>query len=202
MTAEIDHSTNEPSAAEAPAGPPPPPAGTNPPAPARAPGRITTRHVLTVILALLPGLGHVYNGLYQRGIKFFLVALAAIYLATEVGLAGMAVAFVWLFNVIDAYRQADLLEQGRGPDSGVQDEARTTPDSQFGFLWGAAFFVVGFLFLLDHTFGYDMEDVMDFWPVGLLAIGAWLMINAWSQWRRRREEDGNDPAAEATAAAD
>lgn len=196
MTTETEQSTTGAAAggtADAP--PPPPPGATEPPSPQRAAGQITARHVVTVILALLPGLGHLYNGLYMRGIKFFLAALAAVYLATEVGLAGMAVAFVWLFNMIDAYRQATLIEDGHVPDLGVHDEATVAPAGRSGLLWGVGFFVVGFLLLLDHTFGYDMDRVWEFWPVGLLAIGAWLMIGAWLQWRRKQAESHDDAGA-------
>lgn len=195
MTTENDHSTSGATASgtiDAP--PPPPPDAAATPSPEPAAGQITARHVVTVILALLPGLGHLYNGLYMRGIKFFLAALAAVYLATEVGLAGMAVAFVWLFNMIDAYRQATLIERGHVPDLGVHDEAKVMPAGRSGLFWGVGFFVVGFLLLLDHTFGYDMDRVWEFWPVGLLAIGAWLMIGAWLQWRRKQAESQDDGA--------
>ena len=33
-----------------------------------------------------------------------------------------------------------------------------------------------------------MDRVWEFWPVGLLAVGAWLMIGAYLQWRRSRAE--------------
>ena len=194
MTTETDQSTAG-AAAGGTADAPPPPGAAEPPSPQAAAGQITARHVVTVILALLPGLGHLYNGLYMRGVKFFLAALASVYLATEVGLAGMAVAFVWLFNMIDAYRQATLIEGGHVPDLGVHDEAKAMPAGRSGLLWGVGFFVVGFLLLLDYTLDYDMDRVWEFWPVGLLAIGAWLMIGAWLQWRRKQAESQDDADA-------
>ena len=172
----------QPAAEQAP--PPPPP----PQAPASSQGGITARHVVSVILAAFPGLGHIYNGLYQRGIVLFLLAIGAIYLATEEGLMGMVVAFVWLFNIIDAYRQASLIERGHGADLGLQDAPKPPATSQLGLLAGAGLFVIGFLALLDHTFGYDIDRVWEFWPLGLLAAGAWLMIGAFQQWRRNQTE--------------
>ncbi len=185
MTIEHDQATSQ-TPAEAP--PPPPAKAAPPPPPATSASRrgLTARHVVSVILALFPGLGHVYNGLYLRGIVLFLLAVTSIYLATEEGLMGMVVAFVWLFNIIDAYRQASLIEQGHGPDLGVQDAAKAPPAGQLALLGGAGLFLFGFLLLLDHTFGYDMDRVWEFWPVGLLAVGAWLMIGASMQWRRNR----------------
>ncbi len=163
---------------------PPPPA----PPPAPAQGGLTARHVVSVILALFPGLGHIYNGLYQRGIVLFLLAVGSIYLATEEGVMGMVVAFVWLFNIIDAYRQATLIELGQGTDLGLQDAPKPPANGQLGLMAGAGLFVIGFLALLDHTFGYDIDRVWEFWPLGLLAAGAWLMIGAYRQWRRNQAE--------------
>ncbi len=175
------------------ADPPPPPTGTDqtpppPPPPAAAQGGLTTRHVVSVILALFPGLGHIYNGLYQRGIVLFLLAVGSIYLATEEGVMGMVVAFVWLFNIIDAYRQATLIERGYATDLGLQDTPKPPANGQLGLLAGAGLFVIGFLALLDYTFGYDIDRVWEFWPLGLLAAGAWLMIGAYRQWLRNRDE--------------
>ena len=163
-----------------------PPAPPPPPAPAQ--GGLTARHVVSVILALFPGLGHIYNGLYQRGIVLFLLAVGSIYLATEEGVMGMVVAFVWLFNIIDAYRQATLIELGHGTDLGLQDAPKPPANGQLGLLAGAGLFVIGFLALLDHTFGYDIDRMWEFWPLGLLAAGAWLMIGAYRQWRRNQAE--------------
>ena len=164
--------------------PPPPP----PPGPAPSQGGLTARHVVSVILALFPGLGHIYNGLYQRGIVLFLLAVGSIYLATEEGVMGMVVAFVWLFNIIDAYRQATLIELGHTTDLGLQDAPKPPANGQLGLLAGAGLFLIGFLALLDHTFGYDIDRVWEFWPLGLLAAGAWLMIGAYRQWRRNQAE--------------
>ena len=172
---------HEPAPAPAPPPPPPPPA-------APAQGGLTARHVVSVILALFPGLGHIYNGLYQRGIVLFLLAVGSIYLATEEGVMGMVVAFVWLFNIIDAYRQATLIELGHGTDLGLQDAPKPPANGQLGLMAGAGLFVIGFLALLDHTFGYDIGRVWEFWPLGLLAAGAWLMIGAYRQWRRNQAE--------------
>ncbi len=163
-----------------------PPAPPPPPAPAQ--GGLTARHVVSVILALFPGLGHIYNGLYQRGIVLFLLAVGSIYLATEEGVMGMVVAFVWLFNIIDAYRQATLIELGHTTDLGLQDAPKPPANGQLGLLAGAGLFLIGFLALLDHTFGYDIDRVWEFWPLGLLAAGAWLMIGAYRQWRRNQAE--------------
>ena len=101
---------------------------------------------------------------------------------------GMVVAFVWLFNIIDAYRQASLIERGYATDLGLQDTPKPPANGQLGLLAGAGVFIIGFLALLDYTFGYDIDRVWEFWPLGLLVAGAWLMVGAYRQWRRGRDE--------------
>ena len=194
QTDHTDTAGHEPPPAADP--PPPPRTGADrtpppPPPPAPAQGGLTIRHVVSVILALFPGLGHIYNGLYQRGIVLFLLAVGSIYLATEEGVMGMVVAFVWLFNIIDAYRQASLIERGYATDLGLQDTPKPPANGQLGLLAGAGLFIIGFLALLDYTFGYDIDRVWEFWPLGLLATGAWLMVSAYRQWRRGRDEAGS-----------
>ena len=178
--APVADASPPPRAAADPTPPPPPATATQ--------GSLTTRHVVSVILALFPGLGHIYNGLYQRGIVLFLLAVGSIYLATEEGVMGMVVAFVWLFNIIDAYRQASLIERGYATDLGLQDAPKPSANGQLGLLAGAGLFIIGFLALLDYTFGYDIDRVWEYWPLGLLATGAWLMIGAYRQWLRNRDE--------------
>lgn len=187
----------EPTATTAQAPPPPAGAAHVPPPPAAAPASerrgITARHVVSVILSLFPGLGHIYNGLYQRGVVLFLLAVGSIILAMEVpGPMGMAVAFVWLFNMIDAYRQASLIELGYATDFGLEDAPKAPASGQLGLLAGIGLFVIGFLALLDYTFGYDIDRIYDFWPIGLLGVGAWLMIGAYVQWRRGKAEAETD----------
>ena len=197
MSNESEHDPSQTDRTETAGREPAPQAGANqapppPPPPTADQGSLTTRHVISVILALFPGLGHIYNGLYQRGIVLFLLAVGSIYLATEEGVMGMVVAFVWLFNIIDAYRQASLIERGYATDLGLQDAPKPPANGQLGLLAGAGLFIVGFLALLDYTFGYDIDRVWEYWPLGLLAAGAWLMIGAYRQWLRNRDEAASD----------
>src|SRR4029450_1227519 len=67
-----------------------------------------------------PGLGSIYNGSYARGIAFFLSILGAMRLADRGSdLWGFAIAFLWLFNMIDAYREARLIRAGLARDLGA-----------------------------------------------------------------------------------
>ena len=146
--------------------------------------RISARQIVAVILSLFPGLGHVYLGLYRRGIVFFLFAVGALYLNTA-GLTSMVVLFVWLFNMLDAYRQATLIEAGHVSE----DAADPVATARVAVLAGVGVSIAGLLALLDLTFGYDLELLWQLWPAGVLAVGVWLIVGGLLRGARARRGD-------------
>ncbi|MDX1384831.1 MAG: hypothetical protein R3190_14355 [Thermoanaerobaculia bacterium] len=140
---------------------------------------------LAAFLSFFPGLGNVYNGLYLRGVTFFVLFLALVQLAGRGSedLWAPCAAFVWFFNVIDAYRQARLINHGIATDLGLVDEPKLQPVGQGTLLSGVVLFLVGLVALLDLQLGIDLDWLLDFWPVGLMALGAWFV---WAGVRSRR----------------
>jgi hypothetical protein len=137
---------------------------------------------IAAFLAFVPGLGSVYNGSYARGVAFFMAVLGTIHLANRGSeLFGFGVAFLWLFNVIDAYREARLIRAGWAQDLGA---ARLRPTSNVaeGLGLGVLLFLVGLLALLD-VLGYDIDWVFNYWPIGLMLAGGWFIATA--IWRMR-----------------
>ena len=79
-----------------------PPAPPSPP-PAGPAGGTYKKPLLAAFLSVMPGLGNIYNGLYLRGVLFFVIISSLIALtARGHDLLGFAIAFFWLFNVVDA----------------------------------------------------------------------------------------------------
>ena len=140
---------------------------------------------LAAFLSLFPGLGNVYNGLYMRGITFFLVIVSLIAIVVENHpLFGMAIAFFWLFNVIDAYRQAALINYGYAQDLGLVDLPRHPRASQGGLLAGILLTLIGLVAVGEQYFDLRLDWIFDLWPFALVAIGGWLI---WSSVRDRRQ---------------
>jgi hypothetical protein len=132
---------------------------------------------IAAMLAGVPGLGSVYNGSYARGTAFFLAVLGTMHLAGSGGeLWGFAVVFVWLFNIIDAYREARLIRAGMAHDLGTL-RARPTTSAAEGLGLGALLLLVGAVSLLD-ILGYDVDWIFDLWPVALMLAGAWFIFAA------------------------
>jgi len=141
---------------------------------------------LAALLSAFPGMGNIYNGLYMRGLIFFLIIVSLIGIAASRHgheLFGMAVAFFWLFNVIDAYRQAALVHYGYSQDLGLLDMPKVPRAGQGGLVAGLLLTLIGIASLLDRYTVIDYEWLFRLWPFALVAIGAWLIV---ASFRDRR----------------
>ena len=179
---------SQPEAAPAPAAPPPlPPApaptygnadsGAVPPHPVRR-----RRPGLAALLSFLPGFGNVYNGLFYRGFLTFLVFFSLFFTTANVGegphlaILVPSMIFTWLFGVVDAYRQATLINYGITEaelDSGTGLRA---PSGNLAV--GVALFVIGFYGFLRQFFDIDLTVLLDYWYVLIMAFGGWMIYQS------------------------
>jgi hypothetical protein len=161
-----------------------------PPAPApvtpQPSAQLPKNPLLAAGLSLFPGIGNVYNGLYLRGVTFFLIIVSCIAITDRHPLYGLAIAFFWIFNVIDAYRQAVLINYGYAQDLGLLDLPRHPKANQGGIAAGVLLTLIGFIALLDQYFHIDFEWLIRLWPVALMVIGLWLVVGS----IRERMRDG------------
>ncbi|HEV8578691.1 MAG TPA: hypothetical protein VGX68_06365 [Thermoanaerobaculia bacterium] len=168
------------------------PAPSTPAAPAASvPAPIGQKNPgLAALLSFFPGMGNVYNGLYMRGVTFFLLILCLAGIADKGhDLFGFAVAFFWIFNVIDAYRQATLINYGYAQDLGLVDLPRHPRASQGGVAAGILLFVIGLVALLERYFDVRLDWVFDLWPFGLVLLGSWMI---WASLRERRRVEAGE----------
>ena len=161
--------------------PPTLPAPALPPvqAPHKSPGVAT-------VLACFPGLGHLYLGLYQRGMMFFLAFAAAIWLADH-GDVGILIPFVWFFNVIDAYRQAVAINQCY--ETGAMPEAVKLPTTHGSLGFGVFLLVLGIVLLYNQFYPLDLTFLVDWWPLALIAAGAYMLAKHFIEQKRQREAE-------------
>ena len=141
---------------------------------------------LAALLSLFPGMGNIYNGLYLRGMTFFLVVASLIGLVVHGrhDLFGLAIAFFWLFNIIDSYRQATLINYGYAQDLGLQDMPKVPRAGQGGLLAGGLLALIGVAAILDQYFNIRFDWIFDAWPFALVAIGVWLIVASFRDRRR------------------
>jgi hypothetical protein len=176
-----DPAPNPPSAPAT--NPPPPPAPVPPPAyaayapapyaPAPAPPPMIKSPAVAGLLSFLPGLGHVYLGLYQRAVIFFAVWAILITVVGHAPMpAGLMIPFWWFFVLIDAVRQAKAINSTGAPESNLLVGEKPLNVSG-GLAFGIFLVLIGIFFLIDRFVRIDLSFLYDFWPVFLIAFGAW-----------------------------
>lgn len=140
---------------------------------------------LATLLSFVPGLGQVYVGYYQLGfihaivISVILALLASGDLGPLIPLLSVFMGFFWLYNVVDAGRRAILVNEalaGRGDFKLPKDF--TAPGLQGTVLGGSILVGIGFLILARTLFGVSLEWMESWWPVAIVAFGAYLIIKA------------------------
>jgi len=184
-------STSWPAPPPAAALPAPPPVAY-PPLPA-IPSPQAKNPAAAGLLSVIPGLGHVYLGLYQRAVIFFAVWVVVMTVAPHgPGPAGLMIPFWWFFVLIDAVRQAKAINATGAPESNLLPNEK--PMNFSGSLTFGIFLVlVGVFFLLDRYFRIDLSFLFDFWPVLLIAFGAWQIF---AYWKSKQPAEPKEPKLE------
>jgi TM2 domain-containing membrane protein YozV len=136
---------------------------------------------LAVVLSLFPGLGQVYNGQPAKAFVFFSAWVGSIYGAAEIDPFPFAflIPFVYLYNLIDAFRTASLINaRALGGLPAPEEEAFESP------LWGGSLLVLGLLLLLNNLGWLHLAALARYWPVALIVAGAAFLYGS---IQRRRE---------------
>jgi hypothetical protein len=92
---------------------------------------------------------------------------------------GVLLAFFWLYNIIDAGRRASLLNQALAGDAPIELPSELKLPSFGGSIGGGLLLIVAGGVLLSHTkWGYSLDWIAEWWPVGPMLFGAWLLVRA------------------------
>lgn len=150
--------------------PPPQPSVT--PERRKAPG-------LAVFFSLLPGLGHIYLGLHQRGIAFFAAFFASLWLSDQADLSGAVVAFTFFYAMIDAYQQATQ------PTAVEAHSRMANSERRANLALGVFLVVTGVLLLYSNFYPLDLSFLVDWWPLGLIILGIFLLAKDLSAKRQK-----------------
>jgi len=114
---------------------------------------------LAAILSMMPGLGQVYVGYYQRGfvhaaVVASLITILASHTVERLSpLFGLFMTFFWLYNIIDAARRASLYNDALAGNPSIElPEDFKTPGIRGSVFGGIALIVAGFILLLNTRF--------------------------------------------------
>jgi hypothetical protein len=172
-----------------------------------------------VILSAMPGLGHVYVGYYREAFRNISVVCLLVLLLSTNALHRIEPPFVMfliffiLFTIVDAGRRASLYNQalslynqalaGLRPMDLPEDAPQgLSPLTAGGSLAGGVVLVVlRLIFFTNTMFGWSLQWVGSWWPLGFVAAGAWL-IYADVQAKRAGQARQMDAAAASGPAID
>jgi len=140
--------------------------------------------MLAALLSAMPGLGQVYVGYYPQGFAHILTICASFALIESHVLnerlepmVGLFIAFFWLYNVVDAGRRASLYNQALSGLRPMDLPENGKVPLRFGSMaGGVALIVVGLVLFSNTMFGIPLDWVAQWWPMGLVGVGAWLVI--------------------------
>lgn len=134
-----------------------------------------------------PGLGQVYNGQIQKGFLFFIAFVGCIYGVVEINPLPFAfgIPFVYLFNIVDAFRSGSLLAARAAGREAVEDVVAESP------AWGLCLIVLGAILLLHNLGWLSLAWIARWWPLVLIVAGAWFVKDS---LRRREERKDDGPA--------
>ena len=145
---------------------------------------------LAAFLSLFPGLGQVYNGQIARAFVFFFAWVGSIYLTAsghEFPFA-FVIPFVYLYNLIDAWKGSTAINaRFLG--------GRTEPEEDAGVespIWGGTLALLGILILFNNLGWLDLDRLARWWPLLLIAVGAYF-VYASVQQKKKAGESADEP---------
>ena len=152
--------------------------------------------VLAFILGLIPGVGAVYNGQYAKGVVHALLwggLLGAAITSGQADQPGGVAVFVILLVLTTFYMPIEAVQTTRALRRGEELDDLSGLLGTSSPVGGAMLIVLGVVFLL-HSLGYwRLADVVRFWPLTLIAFGAYIL------YRRVKEQASPRPAEKTSA---
>lgn len=139
---------------------------------------------LALLLALLPGGGHLYLGYPRRGL-LHLTAVGALVALLSANIVGqiepfftLLLIYAVLHNFLDAYRIAVVRAEAVALELAPPVEQPAALGRRGEALLGLVFIASGTLALLHVHFGVDLSRVLSWWPLVPIALGAGLVAQA------------------------
>lgn len=134
---------------------------------------------------LMPGLGQVYVGYYQRGFLHAIIFASLVAVLSSGSargiepLFGVFLAFFYLYNIVDAGRRAafyNLAIDGMQPTDLPEDFKM--PAGGGSLVGGLILTGIGLLLFLNLRFDINIDWIVEWWPLVLVAFGVHLVYKA------------------------
>ena len=135
---------------------------------------------LAFLLGMIPGVGAIYNGQYGKGLVHVIIFGLLVSINSSGAAGGLEVLFgmltaVWFFYMaFEAFHTARKRQMGEPVDE--YSSLVTLNVKGPGFPVAPVLLIVlGLLFLLNNLGVLRLYDFLRFWPVLLIAAGAWML---------------------------
>jgi hypothetical protein len=155
-----------------------------PPPVAVAPAHTGPNPGVALALGFIPGLGAVYNGEYIKAlIHVFVFAGLIAAQSSDVSAGyhaflGIALGCFYFYMPIDAYHVAKARQTGAPLPAPFGDTAgATAPTGERRPVGAVILIALGAFFLLANLGLFEWDWFGKLWPLGLIALGAWLLAD-------------------------
>ncbi|HTB14939.1 MAG TPA: DUF5668 domain-containing protein [Bryobacteraceae bacterium] len=134
---------------------------------------------LAFVLGLIPGVGAIYNGQYAKGlVHVIIIGLTISVLSNNAArgfepLLGLLLAGFWFYMAFEAYHTARRRQLGL-----IVDEFSSLFPMRGTDKFPVApilLIVLGVIFLLNNLDFFEIERVIRYWPVLLIALGVYML---------------------------
>jgi hypothetical protein len=148
---------------------------------------------LAFFLGCIPGVGAIYNGQYAKGILHAVLWGLLMSVATSRASRGLEPLFIvmvmswWAYMAFEAYHTACKRRAGEPVD---EYSSILTLGGKHVHVAGVALILLGAVLLLHTLDLIDFESVARFWPVLLIAAGAYLLAGRFIPAPAVKEERG------------
>lgn len=137
---------------------------------------------LTFFLSFVPGAGHLYLGLMNRGLQFLILFFGTIFISSMfiTELFGFLLPVIWFYCLFDALQQYNKIqESGEVIDTPIISWMQFTKH-KFWFGWGLILFGI-YLFVekfVFETYGWQYSSTFKtvFFAIMLILIGIYLLF--------------------------
>jgi hypothetical protein len=135
---------------------------------------------LAFVLGLIPGVGAIYNGQYAKGLVHVIIIGLTISVMSNGSTHGLEpllslmLTGFWLYMAFEAYHTAKRRQLGQSVDEFSSLIPGHGPAAKFPVA-PVILIALGVIFLLDNLDLLDFSRALRYWPVALIALGAYML---------------------------
>lgn len=138
---------------------------------------------LAAILALIPGVGAIYNGQIFKALMYILIFGGLITMQEKTGaqpIPAFLLTGFYIFMIFEAYRTAKAINK-RALYSEAEEEFEEIEMKKGSIFWGAFLVFLGVVFILGNYDIVPYSTLIDYWPVLLIILGVKLVIDYYAR---------------------